>query len=234
MAQTKQGPFEMVYCHIDPPTKTDDIWGAEHKSRKLYVPTIGSGDIGMYRDPLLYELSQAGWCFKRKLDGQNMRVRWDGEQALWNGKSDKFSCGSDLSDYMNHTFLEELFEEKFGRDCEVYLFGEHMGPKVQGNELGLQESEFVLFDVRINGYWQSQFSIEDIARFFKIHTCYDFMGDLDEYSTTGTLIELINAVEQGKFKDWEGIVALPQVECRNQRGDRIVCKIKTRDYYKEG
>lgn len=227
MAQTKQGAFEFKYHHIDAPTKTDDSWGKEHKTRRLLRPGECGNNFDCYRDPLLYQLSLTGWQFKRKLDGQNLRVYWDGEQALWNGKSDNFTCKANLTDYMNQIFLEEIFEEKFDRECKVVLFGEHMGPGVQGNELGLEESEFVLYDVNINGYWQGEKSIRDIAGYFGVKTCYDYMED-DDY--TDTLVELIERVANGEFKGWEGIVATPSVECRSQRGDRMIVKIKNRDY----
>lgn len=227
MAQTKQGAFEFKYHHIDAPTKTDDEWGKEHKSRRLLRPSECGNDFDCYRDPLLYQLSLVGWHFKRKLDGQNMRVFWDGEQALWNGKSDNFTCKSNLTDYMNQTFLEEIFEEKFGRDCKVVLFGEHMGPGVQGNELKLENPEFVLYDVNINGYWQGVSNIKEIATYFGIKTCYDYMGD---DVCEDSLENLITRVADGEFKAWEGIVATPAVECRNQRGDRMIVKIKNRDY----
>lgn len=32
------------------------------------------------------------------------------------------------------------------------------------------------------------------------------------------------------WEDWEGIVATPLVEMRNQKGERVIVKIKNRDY----
>lgn len=229
MAQTQQGAFEMTYHHIDAPTRADDEWGKEHKSRRLIRPSEVDemARVECYRDPLSCQLSKTGWQYKRKLDGQNMRVFWDGDQALWNGKSDKFTCNSVLTKYMNETFLEEIFEEKFDRNIKVVLFGEHMGPGVQGNELKLKTSEFVLYDVNINDYWQSPKNIQEIAGYFGIKTCYDYMPEMPDCDT---LDSLIDRVSTGEFKDWEGIVATPAIECKNQRGDRMIVKIKNRDY----
>lgn len=227
MGKTKQGAFDEIYHHIDAPTKQDDEWGKEHKSRKLTIPNKHGA---YYRDMILYQLANTIWQYKRKLDGANLRVRWDGEQALWNGKSNNFQCSSDLADYMNNTFIEEIFEEKFGRDKKVVLFGEHMGKKVQGNELGLDDDEFILYDVNIDGYWLDGAAIKEIATYFGIHTCYDFMGEGELCEFTGSLVNLIERVSKGEFKDWEGIVATPLVECRTQKGDRVIVKIKNRDY----
>ena len=143
MGQTKQGAFDMTYHHIDAPTVQDDEYGKQFKKRKLIVPVEGQDEA--YRSPLLAYLAELPWVYSRKVDGENIRIQWDGEQALWNGKSNAFQCGADFTEYMNNTFLEEIFEEKFGRDKVVTLFGEKMGPKTQGNELGLEKDEVVLY-----------------------------------------------------------------------------------------
>ena len=225
MSKTMQGAFEMVYHHIDAPTIQDDEWGKTHKQRKL-ISRSGCG----YRTKTLDYLRNQEWHFKRKIDGANLRVQWNGEQALWNGKSNSFVCGANLTEYMNETFLEEIFEEKFGRDKVVTLFGEHMGPKVQGNELGLEKDEFILYDVNVDGTWLDTDGIMDTAEYFKIRTVYDLMDNCYPYDT---LDELIRRVSSGEFAQWEGIVATPLVELRDQNGKRIIVKIKNRDYLRE-
>lgn len=228
MSKTMQGAFDMTYHHIDAPTVQDDEYGKEFKKRKLAIPAIGEDEA--YRSSLLAYLAESPWTYTRKVDGANLRVQWNGEQALWNGKSDKFQCGADLTDYMNNTFLEEIFEEKFGRDKAVTLFGEHMGPKVQGNELGLEKDEFVLYDVNINGTWLSKEDVVNIAEYFGIRTVYNFMPNSVDTVRPRPLRELIVDCAGGAFSDWEGIIATPLVEMRDQAGRRVIVKIKNRDY----
>lgn len=235
MAKTQQGAFPTTYHHIDAPTHQDDEWGREHKQRRLIIPTTLPEDCEyteqVWREPIVGYLSNNLWHYKRKLDGENMRVQWDGEQALWNGKSDKFVCGAQLTEYMNVTFLEEIFEERFGRDKKVILFGEHMGEGVQGNELGLKGHHFVLYDVNINSIWLKPKDIVEVAVYFGIKTCYDY-GHSPEMSEMN-LCAIIKQVADGVFSGWEGVVATPVVECRGQKGERVICKIKNRDYYRE-
>lgn len=234
--KTAQGAFPHKYHHIEAPTHTDDEWGKEHKQRKLLIPSEVKADYDkVYRNSSLLYLENNYWNFKRKLDGQNMRVYWNGEQTLWNGKSDAFQCGAELTEYMNETFLEELFEEHFGRDVDVVLYGEHMGPKVQGNELELKKSEFVLFDVWLQGHWLCPEAIVEVAKNFNIKTCYDYMmydNDVAKYEEK--LTTLIDRVAYGNYDGWEGIVATPVVDLRDSSGNRIVVKIKNRDYLRRG
>ena len=229
MGQTKQGAFDMTYHHIDAPTFEDESWRAERKGRKLIVPIEGQDEA--YRSPLLAYLAESPWVYSRKIDGENIRIQWDGEQALWNGKSNAFQCSAEFTEYMNNTFLEEIFEEKFGRDKVVTLFGEKMGAKTQGNELGLGKDEVILYDVNVNGTWLCGESVADIADYFRVRTVFDFMpGALHE---SKTLRELIEMCANGEFKDWEGIVATPLIEMRDQGGRRVIVKIKNKDYLRD-
>lgn len=226
MGQTKQGAFDMTYHHIDAPTKQDEEYGKATKKWRLLLPNDGGDEI--YRSPLVGYLSTSLWSYSRKVDGENIRVQWDGEQALWNGKSNAFQCSANFTEYMNSTFLEEIFEEKFGREKVVTIFGEKMGPKTQGNELGLEKDELVIFDVNINGTWLCSYDVKEIAKYFNARTVYDFMDGPATY--TATLIDLIEMCADGKFEGWEGIVAHPLVEMRDQAGHRVIVKIKNRDY----
>lgn len=234
MSKTKQGGFDTTYHHIDAPTVQDEEYGRQLYKRKLIVPEKGQYEA--YRSPLLGYLAENPWTYSRKIDGENIRIQWDGEQALWNGKSNSFQCSAEFTDYMNNTFLEEIFEEKFGRDRVVTLFGEKMGPKTQGNELRLEKDEVILYDVmvssdtHVSGTWLNEENVRAIAEYFGGHTVYDFMP-----SRMGgaTLRELIKLCAEGMFENWEGIVATPVVECRSQNGSRTIVKIKNKDYLRK-
>lgn len=229
MSKTKQGAFEMVYHHIDAPTKQDKEYGRATKKWRLLTPMDGVADT--YRSPLLAYLARFPWVYTRKVDGENIRIQWNGEQALWNGKSNKFQCSADFTDYMNSTFLEEIFEEKFGRDKVVTIFGEKMGPKTQRNELGLEKDELIIFDVNIDGTWLCKQDVKDIAGYFGARTVLDFMPSTDD-DLALQLKTLIEMCADGRFKDWEGIVATPLVEMRDQAGHRVIVKIKNKDYFR--
>lgn len=233
MAQTKQGSFDFTYHHIDAPTVTDEEYGKEHKARKLVVPTqfmSGKKLEAQYREPILAMLADCDWEVRRKLDGENIRIQWNGEQALWNGKSNAFQCSADFTNYMNDTFLEEIFEEKFGREKTVTIFGEKMGPKTQGNELGLDEDQLIIFDVNINGYWLDKWAVKEVADYFKVKTCYDYTDISEQYARP--LPQIIQAVARGDFQNYEGLVATPKVEVKDQQGHRVIVKIKNKDYYR--
>lgn len=247
MARTRQGAFEKTYHHIDAPTYQDNGYGREHKRRILINPLdryrIGSEDFdkmdASYRNPELTYLQDNHWTYKRKLDGENIRIYWNGEQALWNGKTNRFNCSADFQNYMNETFIEEIFEEKFGRDKEVYIYGEKMGPKTQSNELELDKDELVIFDVEIDGTFLGEENIKQVADYFSVKSVYDYMPEedlhddlLDAYGDPleMELLHLIDAVADGLFSNWEGIVCTPACNVKDHNGKRIIVKIKNKDY----
>ena len=229
MAKTRQGNFDEKYHHIEAPTIQNKLlWETDH-IRKLVVPTKDCvPDI--YRSAELAYLANSQWEGLRKLDGANIRIKWDGEQVLWNGKTNNFVCTTEFSGYMNRTFAEEFFEEKFGREKTVLLYGERMGPKIQGNELGLDKDEVVLFDVNIGGVWLASEGVRNIAHYFGMRTPFDYM---DGVTAQATLVDLISMCVDGAFKEWEGIVAKPLVELRTRTGSRIIVKIKNKDYLRD-
>lgn len=250
MAKTRQGEFEKTYHHIDAPTNQDDEYGKGFKRRILINPLdrycVGSEDFdkmdASYRSPELAYLQDNHWIYKRKLDGENIRIYWDGEQALWNGKTNRFQCSADFQNYMNNTFIEEIFEEKFGRDKEAYIYGEKMGPKTQGNELGLNNDELIIFDVEINDTFLGEENIKQVAEYFSVKSVYDYMPEEDlrddllnadgEPLEMG-LLHLIDAVANNQFPKWEGIVCTPACNIKDQNGNRIIVKIKNKDYNKD-
>lgn len=226
MSETKQGAFDLTYHHIDAPTVQDEEYGRQFKSRKLMIDHFE--EVNTWRYPMFYYLQNNKWYARRKFDGANIRIQWDGEQALWNGKTNNFMCKSSLTEYMNNTFIEEIFEEKFGRDLTVTIFGEHMGPKLQGNELGLTKDEVIIYDVNFNGFWQPPNVVNDVAEYFGVSSCYAYSVGV----IVASLTDLIRRVANGEYADWEGLVATPAFECRSQKDDRIITKIKNKDYYR--
>jgi hypothetical protein len=230
--KTQQKDFDIKYHHIEAPTFEDKELSKKLGKRSLINPAARPDAEKIYREPELEYLAKNPWTYKRKLNGENMRVLWDGDQAIWNGRTNSFTPNHETTEYMNSTFAEEIFEEKFGRDKQVLLFGERMAPGAQGNELKLESTEFVLFDVKIANTWLEPNGIRAIAEYFGLHSCYNFMRPIDEERNyTETLENLIELCSVGDFSEWEGIVAIPATGVFNRKGERIICKIKNQDYF---
>ena len=194
--------------------------------------TFGKNKLieGKYSSPELEYLKDAKWEFTEKIDGTNIRVCWDGYRVSFMGRTDKAQIPAHLLAKLEELFdgesKEELFEQTFGKK-EVILFGEGYGKKIQkGGEL-YGDVNFRLFDVLVDGYWLLQDNVDCIAEIFEIETApFMFRGTLEDG------VAFIKTQPKSLLKDnvMEGIVGRPMVQMFSRTGERIMVKIKCRDF----
>jgi len=187
---------------------------------------------GVYRNPTVAHLENVEWIFTEKVDGTNIRVHWDGHNVTFGGRTDSAQIPSHLANYLIAIFGGEanaqVFEQKFG-DTPVTLYGEGYGAGIQrGGHLYSERSEFILFDVMINGLWLERKNVEDIAKSFDI--------EVVPIVLQGTLLSGI-AYAHGGFKshvaagdkDAEGLIGVPTCNVLDRMGRRVIVKLKTHD-----
>jgi len=178
------------------------------------------------------------WIFTEKVDGTNVRVMWNGENVVFGGKTDNAQMPVfllyRLQELFEGTAKKQLFKEIFSdKDgvcfTDVCLYGEGYGAKIQkgGGNYKSNGVDFILFDVKIGNWWLQRKDIEDIA---------DKLGiDIVPIIGEGTLQEMVEMTKKGFNSRWgeflaEGIVAKPKIELFSRKGDRIITKIKNKDF----
>ena len=182
---------------------------------------------GQYAFPEFEYLKDCHWLFTEKVDGTNIRVMFDGENLTFGGKTDKAEIPAPLENKLNDIFLpkQDLLREKFHNG--VCLYGEGYGAKIQSGGKYRPDQDFVLFDVKIGKWWLTRQNIEKIADVLDINIV-PLMG-------CGPLSEMIQMCKTGFLSCWgdfiaEGLVAKPKVELKARNGDRIVTKLKCKDF----
>lgn len=205
--------------------KIETIFERDEKTKKLID--------GKFRNATVEFLRNCDWEFTEKVDGTNIRVHWDGHKVEFGGRTDRATIPQDLLDRLETLFggyeNEQIFEQKFG-DKEVFLFGEGYGHKIQGvGDQYREDVDFILFDVMINGYYQPRESVVDIANYFNI--------DVVPIVLTGTIQEGIDYVKTNRKStiakngaELEGVVGRPKMEVFDRTGNRLIVKIKYRDF----
>jgi hypothetical protein len=216
--------------------------------------------VGEWSRPEFEYLADNEWEFTEKVDGTNIRVHLkDGDKddplapfaVLFGGRSDSAVIPDPLLNALKAIFgvgdatitgkIQDWMRENSLTD--VTLFGEGYGPKIQGGGKYRNDHSFVLFDVKIGDFWLDRDSVEDIAEKLGIESV-PVIG-------TGTLQSAINIVRgetwmkygqiqmpmgQGRLdSQWgdfeaEGIVARPAVPLFDRMGNRIITKIKAKDF----
>jgi len=173
------------------------------------------------------------WVFTEKVDGTNIRIMWDGNEVKYGGKTDNAQLQMDLVENLHKMFDSkiELFKETFippkEQEVAVCFYGEGYGAGIQKGGCYRQEKSFVLFDIKIGHLWLNRENVEDIAEKFGI--------DIVPIIGSGTIKDMVDMVKKGFNSQWgdfiaEGIVARPKTELRTRRGDRIITKIKYKDF----
>lgn len=203
--------------------KIETLFERDEKTKKLIN--------GKFRDETIEFLKDNIWTFTEKVDGTNIRIYWNGHKVEFAGRTDKAQIPNHLLERLNILFggeiNEEMFEQKFGEN-EVILYGEGYGAKIQTNGY-IDNVDFILFDVMINGNYQSRENVEDIAQYFGI--------DVVPIVLEGTLQDGIDYVLNNRKSiiakngaEIEGLVGRTKIETLNRVGKRNIVKIKYRDF----
>lgn len=195
---------------------------------------------GQFARPEFEYLKNNEWVFTEKVDGTNVRVEWEHSVNIMEVKAGaRLSFGGRTANAQIPTFLftklQELFTfDKFKelyQDVSMTLYGEGYGAKIQkgGGNYIADGVDFILFDVMINDNWLECENVQDIATKLGIKT----VPIID----TGTLIQGIEMLKAGfhsrlRLTPPEGLVMRTVTELQNRRGQRIITKLKLKDFTK--
>jgi len=164
-------------------------------------------------------LSVNDWTYTEKVDGTNIRVYLGDMEPEFKGKTDRANL---------HPLLVEALQGMFpGPADPMVLYGEGYGPKIQSGGKYRETQSFVLFDVFCGGLWLERTNVEDIASQLSIPVV-PVIGK-------GSLFDMVDLVRGGFKSQWgnfmaEGSVARPVIELMNRRGERVITKLKHRDF----
>ncbi len=205
-----------------------------HKIQTVYLrdPATNHKTLleGQYSKPEFEWLAQNEWLATEKIDGTNIRVMWDGTTVTCNGKSDNAQIHGDLLNYLYQHFTPEKMATQFGTEpTEVCCYGEGYGAGIQSGGYYQVEKKFILFDVLISGVWLERANVEDVASGLEC--------PIVPVLWRGTLPNIIEYVRNGfnstVAKDThlaEGLVMRPGTELFNRRGERVITKLKYKDF----
>lgn len=204
------------------------------RSPETNYKTLVYGD---WAKPEFEYLQNNLWQFTEKIHGACITIDYDkqAQELHYYGKSEKSEIPKPLLETMLNTFLDIGKLDGAFPDCTkaagVALYGEGCGAKIQkGGENYGPVQNFVLFDVKLDGHWLSRQEVEDVALDLDIR-CAPIVG-------LGTLHQMVEICEEGYPSEWgdftaEGIVARPQLELRSKWAERVITKLKHKDFPEE-
>lgn len=190
---------------------------------------------GAFTLPEFEYLKENIWIYTEKLDGTNCRIEWNphypdslSDEIKFGGRTNNAQMPVFLFDKLRTMFTIEKIKSLYP-DISMTLFGEAIGAKIQkgGGNYIPNGVDFILFDVLIDNYWLKRDSMEDIANKIGIRIV-PIIGE-------GTLQRAIDLIKKGLKSQWgnfwaEGLVLKPKIELKDRRGQRIITKLKRRDF----
>lgn len=178
----------------------------------------------------LYDLEWVGY---EKIDGTNIRIIYDTDVFIM-GRGDNSQIPTGLLKKLQETFTEDLMTKTFGRpESPITLYGEGVGPKIQSpGKRNSTDFDFILFDIRIGKWWLMQDDVSKIAMSMGLKRAPKvYMGSLDGAEAAVSL-GFHSKIAADPTLSAEGLILRPAVDLFARNGDRIITKIKTKDYQK--
>lgn len=188
---------------------------------------------GEWALPEFEVLKDLQWDWSEKIDGTNVRILWNGAFVRFGGKTDDAQIHTALLRSLQDIFTKEKMATVFGSGdpMEVCLYGEGYGSKIQkGGNYMPDYTGFILFDCKKDTWWLEKNNTIDIANKLGIPHV--------PIIKSGTLLEAVEFVKKGfvstiahnKNYMAEGLIMKPPVTLFNRKGERIVAKIKHKDF----
>ncbi len=187
---------------------------------------------GQYAKPEFKWLAQNRWLATEQVDGTNIRVMWDGSTVSFNGKSDNAQLHVELLNHLQSTFTAAKMTLQFGAgQTQVCIYGEGYGAGIQKGGGRYRETKgFILFDVLVGDTWLERPNVLDVAD--------GLVCQAVPVVLTGTLPEMVEYVRNGytsliaedSTHLAEGLVMRPETELFNRRHERVITKLKYKDF----
>lgn len=225
----------MEYDKINTLFKRDD--------RNIIIP-------GEYTSPEFEWLKDCKWEATEKIDGTNTRieltrtativdgvateVKWG---CVFGGRTERAQMPQPLTDRLHNIFDNVDWDSVFddlqpAENISITIFGEGFGKKIQkdGGRYIKDGVDFIVFDVRVGGWWLKRDAVKDIACKLGLKVV-----PLVGYMTIPEAIEYVkrgfkSVVSEDNELDAEGLVLKTPDGLQFRNGKRIITKIKTKDF----
>jgi hypothetical protein len=204
--------------------------------------------VGKLRRPEFGNIKM--WYVTEKLNGRNTRVSLvnNGADGIvdYGGKTDEADMPPELLEYLKETFTLEKMKAAFWMNPlkipqRVTIYGEGYGHEscAAGSKMYRDNISFRLFDCLVDTWWLKRNDLENVAMKLKIK-CVPLLGIINDLPKS--LLDLENIIkishvateENNNFCAMaEGIVAFTDPYLFNRKGERVMWKLKVKDFIRQ-
>ena len=193
---------------------------------------------GAWATPAIEFLKDCEWFWHEKVDGANIRITYFPVEDIIQvkGRTEKAEIPLFLLDAILDKIDNDLFQDAFDMDrvtdAPITLYGEGFGKKIQKVGHFYGEPDFCLFDITIGDFsFMEQNFVEEIAANMGLQ-----QAPLRGFGTLQSAIDMIQHTElRSSWGDFpiEGFVLRPIIDLYDRNGNRIIGKIKKKDFPNE-
>jgi hypothetical protein len=224
-----------------------------HKIQSVYKRDLKGRFIeGEWSLPEFEYLKNNEWLGEEKIDGTNIRLIPDhvNKTIVIKGKTDN----ADIPKFLVEDLQKKIDYSKFlqafkidtpvdeTNDPHICVYGEGCGCSVvNGRKVEIQKhggrytdnvgSDLIIFDIRVGYWWLQRKDVYDIAEKLGFrHSIEIFRGTLGEAIEVVRMHTLDSSYLRLNMVGIEGLVLRPKVDlfCRN--GERVITKVKVKDF----
>lgn len=185
------------------------------------------------------------WVLTEKIDGTNIRLYFEkGHGFDVGGRTDNANIPASLNRFL--LSLGMRINDKVNDIMEMHgletltLFGEGYGPKIQSGGRYRNDPSFILFDIMVNdSVWLAENAVTNTAETLDIERVPVLHGSatLEDalYLVKGRYGDINNGpfksvIAQDKTYQAEGVVAKTIIPLYDNRGERVMWKLKASDF----
>lgn len=179
-------------------------------------------------------LRHNAWRWTEKIDGTNIRIHWNGgSDYTIGGRTDRANVPATIVAAIRATLGTDASKLsgilQASPESPVTLYGEGYGAGIQKGGGNYREDQgFIAFDVRIGDWYLRPEDASQIAASLGL----DIVPEIGIHS----LSHAIDGMKHNEFRSAfpgviaEGIVGTPIVPLRDRGGNRIIAKLKYKDF----
>lgn len=181
------------------------------------------------KDPRYAMLANCKWVFTEKIDGTNIRIIYSNGEFVIKGRTDNADIPKELHSTITNMLVKRkhLFDSMFANKT-VTIYGEGYGAKIQKGGDYSPQQKFIAFDVMIENTWCEYDTFKSICDTLEI----DRVPELNIIQTIKQAVEYVKRGFRSNIGTAmaEGVVGKLQYNLYDNRGKRIVIKLKTKDF----
>lgn len=167
------------------------------------------------------------WRWTEKVDGTNIRLHWDGSTVTVGGRTDNAQVPAILLSNLQPHLDPAWWKVVFPDSDDVTVYGEGYGAKIQSGGMYRPDQGLIVFDVKIGPWWLSDENVFDVAQKLR----FDMVPDVGVFTPRQAWYR----ITEGPQSVWdtariEGYVGRPIVDLYTRKGERIIMKVKCKDW----